>query len=165
MSGVDGFLAAENLERINAFAELMRLNERTYYSLGKKLLLLTPPSIEPVPQEKIRGYLRQHLIAERGGITNNCFSIASAALEAGRARGTMHSISGSTHDFIGWGNHWVNFDELPNEAVLAVDLTASRNIDRGAGNFDVLALRALDTASLQLQMGELFGGEWQIDHP
>ncbi|HEX5455890.1 MAG TPA: hypothetical protein VFW77_00820 [Candidatus Saccharimonadales bacterium] len=161
---MDNFLAAENLERINAFRERTGLSKRTYHSLGKKLLLLTPATTGPMPQEIIRGYLDQHLIAEQNGISNNCFDIARTALAAGCATGTMHSVSGSTQDFIGWANHCVNFDELPDETVLAIDLTASRNIDRGARNFDVLALRALDTDSLQLQIGELFGGEWQMDH-
>jgi hypothetical protein len=153
---------AKNMARIDSFADRTGLAKRTLPALGKRILLLDLVSAPPLAEEKIEGYMAQHLVARQRGIVNNCFDIAKAARDAGRASGTMHANSG-TDEFTGWGNHCINFDLLTDTTTVAVDLTASHNIDLRQGELDVLALRAADIGELCLQVGELFGGQWQID--
>lgn len=156
--------SAKNMALIDGFANRAGLVQRIIPALGKRILLLDLASAPPIDQERAEGYVESHLDALRlrHGIINNCFDIAKAARSAGRATGTMHADSG-TDRLVGWGNHCINFDVLSDGTAVAIDLTASHNIDWHQGVLDVLALRVPSRAELTLQVGQLFGGQWEID--
>jgi hypothetical protein len=153
-------LAERRFGIIENFASRKRLEFRVHEYLGKKALILDIPQYPMVDMVRADGYLEQHAIAAEHGISNNCFDIARAAVKAGSASGLM--IGEGTSEFIGWANHGINWDALPDETVVAVDLTASANIDNYVGNFDVLALRAPCVNELAVCVSSLYGGAWHV---
>jgi hypothetical protein len=164
MSDFRAELSARNMALLDHFAERNRRVKRIIPALGKRILLLDLATAPPVDTERFEGYAAQHLeaLALTHGISNNCFDIAETAHRAGRASGTMHADS-DTGQLIGWDDHCINFDVLGDGTALAVDLTASSNIDWHQGRLDILALRVPNVQELPLRVGQLFGGEWQID--
>jgi hypothetical protein len=152
--------AKEKQNMISQFIEKHQLVGKVIEMKGKKFLLLEPQDTPNINEIKVAQYLAQHIIAEKNGIFNNCFSIANDACKAGHATGRVCARTG-TSDFVGWDNHCINFDEL-NDSVVSLDLTASRNIDRNQGFVNVLAIRAKTLEELLAQLGELYGGQWQV---
>ncbi len=154
--------STRNMARIDAFANRNALVKRFLPVLSKEILLLDLVSALPLDPKSAEAYATQHIIAAQRGIGNNCSAIARATRDAGRASGTMSTNHGA-HELIGWSNHRINFDLLGDGTTVAVDLTASNSIDWDQGNFDVLCVRATDVMELRSQVGELYGGDWQIN--
>ena len=153
--------AKEKREIIANFVSRNNLEMVVYHKNGKKLLLLNPKNTDVLDQSKVDTYIKLQIAAEKKGIITNCFKVANKACLSGKAVGRICAYKG-TSDFVGWGSHCINFDELSDETVIAFDLTTSANIDHDGGNLSVLAIRSSTLESLLKQVGELYGGEWQV---
>lgn len=146
--------------RIDQFAERNALSATTYSHLGKNLLLLDIPETTPLEVSLASRYLTQHVAALETGITDNCYSIATEAQSSKSLPGAMSGDG--TQGFIPWLWHTINYDTLPDGTGLAVDLTASANIDHRQGVFDVLAVRTPNLKELCPLVGDLYGGTWRV---
>ena len=156
--------ARRNTAKIDAFVRDTARAKREYALLGARLLLLELPEQSPVPAERLERYAQQYIVAAAGKIFNNCVYIAHDAVAAGAATGSLYTPRG-THDFVGWRNHCINYDELEDGTVVGFDLTAGANVSHCGEPFDVLAVRDLDVPSLQASIGTLFGGDWSLQTP
>lgn len=152
--------ARKKQDMISQFVEKYQLTKKVIEMKEKKFLLLEPQGMVAIDETRVAQYIAQHIIAEKNGIINNCFSIANDACKAGYATGRVCAHSG-TSDFAGWGNHCINFDEL-DDSVVAFDLTSSSNIDEHQGTLDVLAIRAATLEELLFQLGDIYGGDWEV---
>ncbi|HEV7454674.1 MAG TPA: hypothetical protein VGO07_05440 [Candidatus Saccharimonadales bacterium] len=152
--------AAERRARIDWFTDYHGLVQRTYSHGDRTLLLLDRPKLQSVDESRINGYLAQHAVAESIGIGTNCFNIAYNMNFDKRASGRMFTYLGA-EALCGFSDHCINYDELADGTAVGIDLTASVNIDREQGNFDVLALRAANVNALSQAVGELYGGDWR----
>lgn len=151
----------KRLEMIGEFIERERLCPRVYKKRGKTVMFLDRKDAGGIGEREITSLISQHMIAERMGISNNCFDIANEACVAGVATGRVCADEG-TSNFTGWGNHCINFTELENDTVVAFDLTASHNIDCHQGRFDILCLKADNLDILLNKLGNLYGGDWKV---
>lgn len=135
------------------------------YTLGDKKLRIIDalPAGERIPQDKVEAYLHEQETVTSKGVLNNCITVAGEAVQKGVVSGRLYSPEGC-QDFTSWTNHAVNYDELPDGTVIAIDFTAASNIDWNTKNFDTLALRAKNKAELVDLLGELYGGTWD-DQP
>jgi hypothetical protein len=133
----------------------------TDYTRGGYTIKVIDDGSGGVDGGRLGDYLGAHKRAVERGILNNCFDIAQRAVREDCASGRIAAHDG-TSNFVGWGNHCICYDELDDGRCVAVDLTASSNIDEGIGNFDVLAITAGDLNQLLSRVGKLFGGEWVV---
>lgn len=143
--------------------------EHIHKILGKELLLLDFSSWTAVPSDRLRLYVGEHIAASqkrRGevvGIHNRCYDVADEAVAARVATGTIVAHRG-TQEFVGFDDHCMNTDSLPDGTVLAIDLAASERKFNNQGP-DILAIRARDIGQLCSRVGRLYGGSWQVRRP
>ncbi len=108
----------------------------------------------------VKRLLVQNAIEEEMGILNNCFDVARRALVACNASGVLGGWG--TSDMIVYANHYISWMDLEG-SVMAFDLTASHNIDRAIGNFNVLAISGTDIHDLVETTEQIYGGDWEVD--
>lgn len=153
-------------EKIDAFVEKHKFNRIEFSEQGKKLLLISGTEGTGVEQAEINSWVSRHL-EESGKIFNNCIDIARRMVADGICSGILRSDAGfsieGTTDLTGYWNHGVGYKMLTDNTVVAVDLTASHNIDQRLGNVDVLVIRAKSLEELIKLLNELFGGNWGTD--
>jgi hypothetical protein len=152
--------SAKKLKLINEFVTTELMVSKDYKRGGRTVKILDD-SDNGIDGGRLGDYLSAHDRARKRGIINNCFDIAKRAVDEDCATGRIAAHDG-TSNFVGWGNHCICYDELDDGRCVAVDLTASSNIDEGIGNFDVLAITAIDLNQLLSRVGKLFGGEWVV---
>ena len=155
---------ANKLKKISVFMNAEGMVALDYQRGGCTIRVLDDGN-GGVDSGRLGDYLNAYQARERerseGGIPDNCFEIARRTVNEGRASGRIMADAGVLY-FTGYYNHCICYDELNSGRCVAVDLTASRNIDEGAGNFDVLAIAASDLNQLLERVGKLFGGEWFV---
>lgn len=148
----------ENRDKIHTFIETNKLEIQEYDIQNTRLLLITD-NLDAIDEHTIAKYINAQKAAEKRGILNNCFSIAARAVQNKSATGCLYTNEGA-QDFVGWGNHCINYDYLDDGSIVAVDLTSRHNIDRQQGQFDILALKAPNMKLLVERVNNLFGGSW-----
>jgi hypothetical protein len=154
-------LVNQKIGELNQFSDAAGKEPHFYGGLGKILLLLDLRGANPVETARVEAYIRQHIAATQKGIGTNCDEVARDTLDAGLATNIIYTDA-DAYDFVVWDNHFIGVDTLADGSVLAVDLTAAANITHGQGQFDILAIRADSMESLCVEMGDLYGGQWQI---
>lgn len=93
--------------------------------------------------------------------TRNCYLLAIWAVDRSVADGLLYTNWGA-EDFTGYGNHWISYWNLGAEGVLAIDMTARKNMDYDKGEFGTLVLRAPTMEELLIYLDKLYGGQWEV---
>ncbi len=88
-----------------------------------------------------------------------CFDVALTLWEEKQASGKVWSID-TDGRFCGYFSHCLNYRILESGGVLGFDVLAGDYVDRGKGNFDVLAIVAEDMTGLKEILGLIYGGDW-----
>ncbi|PIY80988.1 MAG: hypothetical protein COY80_00025, partial [Candidatus Pacebacteria bacterium CG_4_10_14_0_8_um_filter_42_14] len=134
--------------------EVIRENGITILILSQKKV-----SDEPISEDLSKNISDQANAIRQTGLHQNCFFIAQGACKEQGFTGRVSAPSG-VDKFLVWKNHCINWHEVDEGQVVALDFTAAINIDCGMGNFDVLLIRAEDLVTLLEYLAELYGGEW-----
>lgn len=74
-----------------------------------------------------------------------------------------HRTAHQEHPLLEFDIHFMDYRRLPDGSIMAFDLTAEYNIDKNAGNYRALAIRAKDESSLFGILGKVFPGTWSFD--
>jgi hypothetical protein len=154
----DAMFSASRQKMIDTFCGSEGMTQKTYRVGGVKIKVLSDPGLNVNSNT-----LKKYALAKRElvhSVSNNCFQIADSAIDRGFVSGSVAADSG-TYNFAHLGNHCVGIDVSRSGACLSVDLTASVNIDRGMGNYDVLVIGARSEDHLLQRMGSLYGGPWK----
>ena len=133
---------------------------KKYQHEGMTFWLLDDSDQLGIPDELAALYLHKQREVQQKGINNNCYLIAEEIAQNGYSTGRIHSSYG-TSNFVGWGNHCISFDQIDGRFI-AVDYTASSNIDKNQGHFHLLGLTASSMRQLQKRLSNLYGGEWEV---
>jgi hypothetical protein len=142
------------------FIQQHNLKPTIYNRLNRNILRIEPETTSiPISKIILNKIFKQIKIVEKKGIINNCFFIAKDACLDQNFTGRLCSHNGVS-DFVGWSNHCINWHELADGSVIAFDLTASSNIDKNLGTFDVLLLRGKTLEQLLVLLNDLYGGDW-----
>lgn len=153
--------SAKHAQMIDKFVEKRSLERKKYQNNGKTVLLLISSGDKGIESELVSKHIEQHVKELRRGMINHCFFIAERAIKDDIAVGRVSSPSG-TSDFVGWRNHCINYSIFEDGSLLAFDLTASENINKRQGDFDILAIRATSLDKLLGMLNDLYGGEWVV---
>ena len=158
---------AQSIKKMHAIEQFVRdgsnLSLRAYQNpFSKRIVWMVGDvdSHELSIDQVLRLTNKQERIA-REGISNDCFDIAQRAVHEGISKGILKSDL-EINGFVGYANHYINYQLLTNGDILAIDFTASQNIDHAQENFHVFVVQAKNMEDLLGRIKKIYGGSWEL---
>ena len=129
---------------------------------GKVVVVVHEKDISLNDFTLIEDILKKQAHVERGGPSqwDRCFKIAVDSLDDGTSDGILFAER-AADKVTGYINHAINYKNLADGTILAVDYTSPFNYDVRRGIYKTFCIHAHSKEELLKYVSELHGGTWQ----
>lgn len=148
-------------EKIDKFVDVHPELELQTVKVGKSKVLVIkrrslPSNLDLTLYTEI---LKKQRIVDNGGISNNCKDIARDSVTDKTSDGVLYANQEASK-LLPYFDHAVNYKNLADGTIIAVDYTAPSNYDHRRGFYNSFCIHVNTISELKTYLSELHGGEW-----